>query len=133
MKGLLNTCFGCSFAHLVIFGGGALYVIQCRVFRTIEAGHDHLRESEIFAPRNPIFLIFSQLVDAEVRTYAGDARISENCFQLDRLIFCESSKARIGVTDRGTKLNASKSGLSKLLDCAWEVFLYHFADRPGLT
>ena len=102
-------------AHLVVFVGGPLHVVHGRVLRTVEAGHQHLRQADVLGPGNAARLILSQFLDAEVGADALDARVAQNPAQLGALVFGEAAESGVGVTYRRAQLDRLKSGVGKLL------------------
>src|SRR5260370_13562749 len=133
MKALLDTGLGGKFAHFVVFVCGGLQVSHGGFLGGAEAGHDHLREADIFGPGNARRLIFPQLVDAEMGADTGDAGIGQNFAEFGSAVFGEASEAVLGVTYRRAQLNGLKSGLSKQLEGAGKVLGNHLLDSPGLT
>src|SRR5213080_2366853 len=133
VKALLEAGLGGKFAHFVVFVGGALDVVQSWLLGAFEAGHDHLREADIFRPGNAGLLIVAKLLDAEVRTDAGDAGIGQNFAELGARVFGEAAEAMLGITYGRAKLNGLKSCGGKLLDGARKILGNHFPNRPGLA
>src|SRR6266478_815152 len=133
MKTLLDTSLGRQFSHFVVFVGRALDIIHSRFGGAVEAGHDHLRQADIFGPGNAGLLILAEFLDAEVRTHTGDARIAQNFPELVSGVFGEAAEAELGVTYRRAQFNGLKSGNGKLLDGAGKVLGNHLPDGPGLA
>src|SRR5258708_10867609 len=82
VKALLDTGFGREFAHFVVFIGGTLHVIHDGFLGAVECGYHHLPQADILGPGDPGLLILAELLDAEVRTYTGDAGIAQNFTEL---------------------------------------------------
>src|SRR5437667_9916470 len=118
MKALLEAGLGGKFAHFVVFVGGALDVVQSRLLGAFQAGHDHLREADVFCPGNASFLIVAKRLDGEWRANAADACIAENFAELGACIVSEASEAMLGVTYRRAKLDGLKSSRRKRHDGA---------------
>src|SRR5438552_16801917 len=78
----LSAKAGIQQGHFVVFAGGALDIIQSGFRGTAEAGHNHLRQADIFRPGDAGLLILAEFLDAEVRTHAGDAGIAEKFAEL---------------------------------------------------
>src|SRR5260370_21727182 len=133
MKALLDASLGREFAHFVVFVGGALYIIHSRILAPCEAGHDHLRQADILGPGNAGFLIVAELLDAEVRTHAGDAVIVQNFPDLRAPVFGEAGEAVLGITHWRAQLDGLKSGLSKELDGGGKKLCDPFLDSPRLA
>ena len=115
VKSLLDAGLGRLLAHFVVFVGRSLHVIHGRFLGPVEAGHQHLREADIFRPGNGALLIFSEFLDAEVRADASDTGIAQNFAELGSFVFGEACEARIGVAYRRAEFDGLKSGVGKLL------------------
>src|SRR5260370_4206205 len=133
VKALLDAGLGGELGHFVVFVGGALNILQSGVFRSVEAGDAHLLEADVFRPGNAGLLILAKLLDAEVRTHAGDACIVENFAEFGSGIFGEAGEAGVGVTYRRTELNGLKSAGGKLHDCAAKFPGDQLADSADLA
>src|SRR6185369_13486628 len=99
MQALLNASFRCPLSHLVVFVGQSLHLVHRWIFWTVERGHQHLRQADIFGPRDAHFLICAEFFHGEVRADAGDSGIAKNLSKLTSLVLSEASKTRIGVTN----------------------------------
>ncbi len=105
MQALLDAGPGCAFGHFVVFIGSALHVIHCGALGTVQSGHDHLRQADVFGPGNAIVLIGPQFFNTEMRADATEAVVGENFFEFGAFIFGETAEAKFLVTNRRTQLD----------------------------
>ncbi len=116
VQALLDAGFGGLLSHLVVFVGGAFHVIHGRLLRPAEAGHQHLRQADIFCPGDAVVLVFAEFVHAEVGTDAGDAGIIEDLLEFRSFVLGEPAETIFGVARRRAQFDALKSGRRKLLE-----------------
>src|SRR5690242_12339335 len=133
VKALLNSSLVGALCNVIIFVGGALNVIHGGVFGSLEAGDQHLRQSNILCPGDAALLVFPQLVESKVRTDAGDTCIAEYPAKLSPRVFAEAAEACAGVPNRRAQLNGFESRAGQRLDRAWEILRDHLPDRPRLA
>src|SRR5579872_5923545 len=133
MESLLDPRLCGFLADLVVLVRRTLHVVHRRFLRTAQARDKHLRKPNLLRPRNTLGLVFSEFIDAEMRTDARDTGIAENFLQLCSRIFSQSAKSILGISIRRTQLDALKACRSELFDRSRKILRNRLPHRPSLT
>ena len=127
---LLNACLRSNRRNLVVFVGRPFHIVHRRVVPRAERSGDHLRDADVFRPRDALGLPLAQLSHAEVTALTLQSVIGEDLLHL----LAVGERRELGVPERRAHLDALDANLREDLREAGKVaVLDHGSVRIGLT